>query len=254
MTNAFDFDEDEEWTAALAADGWGPMEHAPINAEIDAHIRRCFGEPATILHEHLSKFVNLDVYVIAPTRGRTFTTYVTSGMSDQPMAAPVGLPEWTRAELVIALQGPPEMHVDADGHFHYLIEQLRAYARRPHAVKSYYMLGDTVGPLDEEPLGPDTQMDAAIFSRPVLSPIIDAMAAFRAHLSNGEVVNFLAVEPIHADELELRAKRGADALIPRLEAAQVFELYNPERPSVAPQKFSLMRMFSKPAPPLRKIA
>jgi hypothetical protein len=245
MTNAFDFDEDEDWAAALTADGWAPMTHDPINQEVGEHIRRCFGEPDTVLHEHLSKYVHLDVFVIAPSRDRTFTTYVTSGMSDRPMQAPVQMPEWSRAELLIALPGPPEDHVDEQGRFHYLIEQMRAYARRPHAVGSYYTLGQTVGPLDDDPIGPDTEMTAAVLSRAVLSPIIDSIAAFRASLSTGEAVNFLAVEPIYPDELELKMKRGPDALIQRLEGAQAFELYNPARASVAPQKFNLKRMFGR---------
>jgi hypothetical protein len=245
MTNAFDFDEDEDWTAALAADGWTTMTHEPINLEVAEHIRRCFGEPDTVLHEHLSKYVHLDVFVIAPSRGRTFTTYVTSGMSDRPMQTPVQLPEWSRAELVIALPGPPEDHVDGNGRFHYMIEQMRAYARRPHAVGSYYMLGHTVGPLDDDPIGPDTDMTAAVLSRAIISPIVDSIAAFRTLLSTGEAVNFLAVEPIYPDELELKLKRGPDALIQRLEGAQVFELYNPARPCVAPQKFNLKRMFGR---------
>jgi hypothetical protein len=245
MTNAFDFEEDEDWTAALAADGWKAMAHEPINREVDEHIRRCFGEPDTVLHEHLSKYVHLDVFVIAPSRGRTFTTYVTSGMSNRPLEAPVQLPDWSRTELVLALPGSPEDHVDGNGQFHYMIEQLRAYARRPHAVGSYYLLGHTIGPLDDDPLGPDTEMVAAVLSRAVISPVVDSLAAFRAHLDSGECVNFLAVEPIYADELELKMKRGPDALIERLEASQVFELYNPTRASVAPQKFNLKRMFGR---------
>jgi len=254
---AIDIDETDEWVAALIADGWAPMEHSPLNGEVDAHIARCFGEAATVLRERLSKYVKLDIHVIPPSRGRTFTTYVTSGMSDLAMKPPMDMPDWARAELVIALPGPPEDHVDAEGREHYLIDLMRSYARRPHALQSFFMLGHTLDPLDEaESLGPDTELSACLLSRPVLSPVIDSMTAFRASLSSGEGVNFLALEPIHADELELKAKRGADALIERLEAAQVFELYNPARASVAPQKFSLMRMFGggRAATPLRKSA
>jgi hypothetical protein len=254
MTGYRDIDEDEEWVAALTADGWAPMEHAPINPEVDEHIRRCFGEPETVLHEHLSKYIHLDINVIPPSRGRTFTTYVTSGMSDVAMKVPAALPDWARAELVIALPGPPEDHVDENGRGHYLIDQMRAYARRPHAVGTFFMLGHTVGPLDDDPIGPDTQLSACVLSRAMISPIVDSIAAFRATLSTGECVNFLALEPIYADELDLKQKRGSDALIERLEAAQVFELYDPGRASVAPQKFNLMRMFGRSSAPVKKSA
>jgi hypothetical protein len=248
MTDTLDIDESDEWVAALIADGWRPMDHAPINREVDDHIARCFGEAATILPERLSKFINLGIHVIPPSRGRTFTTYVTSGMSDAPMKAPPGMTDWARTELVIALPGSPETHVDAHGREHYLIDLMRSYARRPHALGTYFMLGQTLGALDEdESLGPDTEAAACLLSRPVLSPIVDSIAAFRASLSTGEWVNFLALEPIYADELELKMKRGSDALIEKLEAAQVFELYNPIRRSVAPpaKGFSLKRLLGR---------
>jgi hypothetical protein len=246
MADHLDWAEDEEWAAALIADGWSRMDHPPHNAEVDEHIRRCFGESVSVLHERLSKFVHLDIHIIPPSRGRTFTTYVTSGMSDVAMKVPMGLTDWARAELVLALPGPPEAHVDANGRRHYLIDLMRSYARRPHALGAFYSLGATIGPLDEtETLGPDTQLSACMLTRPVLTPIVEAINAFRASLSAGEVVNFMALEPIHADELELAEKRGADELIEKLEAAQVFELYTPARPSVAraSKGFSLKRLF-----------
>jgi hypothetical protein len=248
MNEVLDIDETDEWVAALIADGWGPMDHAPINREVDEHIARCFGEAVTVLPERLSKYVNLGIHVIPPSRGRTFTTYVTSGMSDAPMKAPSEMADWARTELVIALPGTPETHVDADGREHYLIDLMRSYARRPHALGTFFMLGQTLGALDEEEsLGPDTEACACLLSRPVLSPIVDSIAAFRASLSTGEQVNFLALEPIYADELELKMKRGADSLIEKLESAQVFELYNPARRSVAPaaKGFSLKRLLGK---------
>ncbi|HEX4180191.1 MAG TPA: suppressor of fused domain protein [Caulobacteraceae bacterium] len=247
MTEAIDFDEGPEWAAALMADGWSPMAHPLLNQEVDDHIRRCFGEADEVLHEHLSKYVHLDIHVIRPTRGRTFTTYVTSGMSDLPMKTPLQFPEWARAELVIALPGPPETHIDTFGRRHYLIELMRSYARRPHALGTFYRLGQALDPLGEsEPIGPDTGLTACLTARPMLTPIVDSLTAFRATLGDGAPVNFLALEPIYPDEFDvvLKHKRGAEELIERLEEAQVFELYNPERASVArpARGFSLKRL------------
>ncbi len=247
MTDAIDFDEGPEWAAALMADGWTSMSHSPLNQEVEDHIRRCFGEADQVLREKLSKYVHLDIHVIRPTRGRTFTTYVTSGMSDLAMKTPLQFPEWARAELVIALPGEPESHVDQHGRRHYLIELMRSYARRPHALGGFFMMGQILDPLDEvDPIGPDTGLTACLVARPMLSPIVDSLSAFRAKLSDGGSVNFLALEPIYPDELDvaLKHKRGADELIERLETAQVFELFNPERPSVArpARGFSLKRL------------
>ena len=246
MPDHIELVEDEEWATVLAGDGWAPMDRAPLGEDIDAHIGRCFGAAERVLHETLSKFVHLDVHVIPPSPGRDFTTYVTSGMSDRPTKAPSAYSDWERAELVMALPGPPQAHIDAEGRRHYLIDHLRNYARRPHAIGHCFILGDTIGTADvEEPVGPDTRLSAYVLARPVVTPIVDPMDAFRAGLSTGEVVNFLALQPIHADELELKTQQGSDVLIERLEAANVFELYNPNRPSVAQQKargFSLKRL------------
>lgn len=246
MTEHIDLDEDEDWAAALMSDGWSSMSHAPHNWEVDAHIRCSFGQADSVLHEQLSKYVRLDVHVIRPTPDRAFTTYVTSGMSDLAMKAPDGFADWRRAELVVALPGPPEAHVDARGRRHYLIDHMRNYARRPHAVGSCFILGDTIGPFDgEESIGADTRLSAHVLTRPVVTPIVDAMDAFRASLSTGEAVNFFALEPIYDDELDLKLNQGSDVLIARLEAANAFELYDPHRPSVATQKargFSLKRL------------
>jgi len=246
MTEHIDLDEDEDWAAALTSDGWSRMSHAPHNWEVDTHIRSCFGQSDAVLHEQLSKYVSLDIHVIRPTADRAFTTYVTSGMSDLAMNAPEGFADWRRAELVIALPGPPEAHFDAAGQRHYLIDHMRNYARRPHALGSCFILGDTIGALDgEESIGPDTRLSAHVLTRPMITPIIDPMDAFRASLSTGDAVNFFAIEPIYADELDLKLNQGSDVLIARLEAANVFELYDPDRPSVATQKargFSLKRL------------
>jgi len=248
MADHIDLVEDEEWATVLASDGWARMEHAPLNTEVNAHIGRCFGQAATVLRETLSKFVQLDIHVIAPSAGRDFTTYVTSGMSDRPTKAPAGYSDWERAELVLALPGPPESHTDAQGRRHYMFEHLRNYARRPHAMGLCFILGDTICTTEaDEPIGTDTRMTAHLLTRPVVTPIVDSMEAFRASLSTGQSVNFLALQPIHADELDLKTRQGSHVLIDRLEAESMFELYDPNRPSVAAQKqragFSLKRLF-----------
>jgi len=247
MTDYVDLEEDKHWLGILTADGWSPMEHAPVNTEVEAHIAQSFGEPHTVLHETMSKFVHLDIHVIPPSNGRDFTTYVTSGMSDLPTRAPEGHSDWERAELVMALPGYPQTHVDELGRYHYMIDHLRNYARRPHAMGHCFILGDTIGTGDaDEMIGPDTRLCGHLLSRPIVSPIVNAMDAFRATLSTGECVNFLTLQPVHADELNLKAKQSADVLIDLLEATNVFELYDPDRASVAPQKergFSLKRLF-----------
>ena len=74
--------------------------------EIGDHIERNVGEILTVLHEIISDTVHVDVYVVAPARGRNYYMLATSGMSDRPMSVPEGMEDYRFAELAICL--PPK--------------------------------------------------------------------------------------------------------------------------------------------------
>jgi hypothetical protein len=229
----FDDDDDDAWAAEMIADGWAPMDHPPLNEEVEAHIERCFGYAPDVLHEHLSKHVHLDIDVIGPSEGRNFTVYVTSGMSDLPMTTPDDSQGFARTELLVALTGPPEAHRSPDGGDHYLVRALRDLARYPHATGAWLFYRHTVGSPDGDPIGPDTAMTGFLLGMPTLTPIVaDALDAFTLTLSDGDTVHFASLVPLHPDELAFKLEHGVSALMDLLDDAGVTELYDPARPSV----------------------
>jgi hypothetical protein len=233
------FDEPDEGEPFydLWQEGWRPLNHGPLNEEVEAHIERCFGKASTVVHELLSLHVHLDVNVIPPSRGRRFTTYVTSGMSDLPMKVPdpIGPKSWSRAELVIALPGPPESHED-----HYLIDRMRNLARYPHIAGTWLGLGHTLQAEGGEALGDDTRLSGFVFGMPIACPLTSSIEAFELTLETGELVHFFALVPIYPEELALKLKDGnSDRLFELLDAAQATELYAPNRSNgalIAPPK------------------
>jgi hypothetical protein len=255
MTDRDDEDDDvwppdDDCLPALWAEGWRPMNHPPHNEEVEAHIRRCFGHAPNVLHEPLSKHVHIDIDIIPPSHGRSFTTYVTSGMSDLPMPAPERVPRLRWAELVIALPGPPEAHLMPDGREHYLISQMRQHARYPHAENAWLFFRHTIA-ADEHasPIGPDTAMCGKLLAMPLAVPIVEARDAFGADLSTGETVHFCALVPLHADELAFAREHGSDLMMDRLYDAGVTEIYDPARPSVLARRkrgFDWKRLLGRP--------
>jgi hypothetical protein len=228
-----DFDEPKEGEPlySLWQEGWRPMDHAPLNEKVEAHIARCFGETATVLHEFLSLHVHLDVNVIPPSRGRRFTTYVTSGMSDLPMRLPatIDVRRWSRAELVIALPGPPESHPN-----HYLISEMQRLARFPHVAGDWLGFGHTLQGEEGGRLADDTELSAYLFATPIASPLTNSRDAFELKLGDGEFVHFYALVPIYQEELTLKLSDGnSDRLFQLLDGMHVTELYDPARPNSA---------------------
>jgi len=59
--------------------------------QISDHVERHIGPIESVFHEIISDTVHVDVHFVPPTEARPWTTLVTSGMSDRPMAAPEGL-------------------------------------------------------------------------------------------------------------------------------------------------------------------
>jgi len=54
-------------------------------------------------------------------------------------------------------------------------------------------------------------------------------------------IRFFAVIPLHRDEMQLRLDRGLDALYDLLDAAEITEILNADRPSVIPRRRKLFR-------------
>lgn len=201
---------------------------------IEAHVAEHIGPIATVLHEIVSQSVHLDILRIDPTAKRPFTTLVTMGMSDLPMAVPEPrINQHMRfAELMLCL--PPDWPVDLETlteerHF-WPYRLLKDLARLPHVYDSWLWLGHSVpNGKPARPYAAGTALCGAVLLPPTTAPtgfrLLDA--------GNGKEISFHAVFPVTGAEMALKLKDGAEALARRLAKAGVTEIVAPGRACVA---------------------
>jgi suppressor of fused protein SUFU len=195
---------------------------------IEAHVERHFGPIEMVYHELASEYVHLDVLQVPAHAGRPFHMLVTCGMSARPMTVPVGA-EARHAELVMGL--PADWPLDEaawrDERHYWPVRTLKQLARLPHAYGTFLAPGHTIPNGDPPaPYSADTELCCSLIAPPVTLPA----GAEVLDLEDGPV-HFYAVVPLHRDEMELKLTSGMDALLDRLDAAQVTEVLNATRPS-----------------------
>ncbi|MGZ0167529.1 MAG: suppressor of fused domain protein [Planctomycetales bacterium] len=204
-----------------------------ITAHIDEHI----GEIDQVWHELISDLVHIDVHQVPPSEDRPFWTFVTSGMSDKPMTVPEGAEDFAYAELMICL--PPDWPVgekDFDDENNYWpVRLLKVLARLPHEYETWLGPGHTVpnGGEDPAPYADNNSFVCALMLSPglVLPSEVSVL-----ELSDGRIINFYAVWPMHQCEVDLKLKRGLDALLNHFEKHQVNELLDLNRPAIEASK------------------
>jgi hypothetical protein len=200
---------------------------------IDGHMTKYIGEPEGVYHQILSPYVHVDIHRIPPSEERPWTTLVTSGMSELPMAAPPELgADFSRAELVMAL--PPDWPTDhesfTDERVYWPFRLLQELAALPHRFETWLWFEHTIPNGDPpEPYAPDLPFCCALLGPPILGG--DEFRRLR--LPDGRVIAFLGVYPLHQAEMHLKLEHGADALAERFVEAGVTELFDPQRDSLA---------------------
>jgi len=199
---------------------------------IARHIERHLGPIEAVFHELLSDAVHLDVHWVKPAPARPFHLLVTSGMSDRPMNVPPGLDAPRHVELVVAL--PERWAIGAEAfeneNWYWPVRQLKTLARFPHKYDTWLGEGHTVTNDDPpQPFAPSTRLCGAILLAPQHVP-----DAFRElGLADGCTIRFLAVVPVHDDEMALKTRAGTAALLERFRKRGVTEVIEPTRTSVA---------------------
>jgi hypothetical protein len=189
---------------------------------IEAHVARHFGPGDKVFHQIESRWVHVDIHITEP---RPWRTLVTSGMSTRPMS------DGRYAELMLSLPadwplpGSPELDT-RDGYWPYWL--LQELAVLPHRFHTTLDRGDTVPNSDPpKPYAPDTGLCGALVFPPVL------VRNDLPPLTVGErEVEFLALYPLYADEMDLKLEHGLEALLDRLYDAGVTDELEPGRPSV----------------------
>ena len=156
-------------------------------------------------------------------------TLVTSGMSEQPMRSPEGD---RFAELMIVL---PPTWPDAARWPYTLLQDL---ARLPHAYETLLWSGHTVPNGDPpEPYAPNTKLCGAL----IALPVFPGLEGFKTLELGDRTIHFFAVYPLHADEMKLKLDKGLEALYDLLDDANLTEILDRDRPSVAPPRRRWLR-------------
>lgn len=204
------------------------------------HIERHLGPVASVFHEVVSDLVHIDLHHVRPSAERPFHTLITSGMSDRPMAAPAHAAELRYAELMLAL--PPDWPMDeeswADERHYWPLRWLKVLARLPHEYETWLGYGHTVPNGDPPaPFAEDTGLSGFI----VLSPQSSPESFHRLQAGEEKVVHFYSIVPLHADEMDMKLKRGTEALLTALDREGVDEVVRPDRPSALKKKRSWWR-------------
>lgn len=198
--------------------------------EITRHIEEYIGPVKTVFHELISDIVHIDVHIVAPTPERNHYTLVTSGMSDKAMTPPAEYPDLKYSELMICL--PPDWPMSSEEwkeHKNYWpVHMLKFLARFPHEYKTWLWSMHTLPHGDPpQPFAPDTNLCGMI----LLPPVTVRSEFQELKISDEKTIYFHALVPLHADEMDLKLKRGAEALFDGFNRNGVSELLKPGRPS-----------------------
>jgi hypothetical protein len=196
---------------------------------VSSHLRRHLGPIERVIEDEEQARLPVDVLVVGPTERRPFKIAVTCGMAARPMAPPEDFATCRRAELFLGL--PPDWQLDpeslTDAANAWPVRLLRQMARFPHLSGGWLWERHTVGRVEDPPHGPGTDMNATL-----IAPAINTPSGFDL-LQTREIepVRFLALLPLHPEELRLARDEGVTELYGAFADADVHLVVNPWRPS-----------------------
>ncbi len=201
--------------------------------EISNHIERHFGVNSFVLHEEKSTTVHVDVHVVPPDSDRPYFTLLTSGMSDLDMRVPPGLEEFALAEVCLCLPSDWPLSVNNFGwrepKYFWPLNILYQAARYPHRQNTWFCWGHTVGGTGAPtPIDSQVEFTGVLFLEPQTFP----KGAERVETSDGRAINYLAVIPLHSNEMLLARREGSETLAEKLFEGGISEVLHPDRRSV----------------------
>jgi hypothetical protein len=106
---------------------------------------------------------------------------------------------------------------------------IKTVARFPHMYSTWLGYAHTLPNGDPpEPYDASTELCGAMLVQSMSLP----EAINTLERANGQVIRFWTLLPLHADEMDLKVREGAEALFPLLDKAGISDVIVPERPSV----------------------
>lgn len=207
---------------------------------IGAHIERHLGPVSGVFHEIISDLVHIDVHVVPATEQFPYLRLVTSGMSDLPMTVPdevdADVPRYMELMVTLPADWPISQDAFEDERNYWPVRLLKGLARLPHEYDTWLGFGHTIpNGHPSEPYAPGVGFDGAIVLPPVTTPEDFAELA----LEDGKVISFMTIIPLYPEEMDLKLKKGAEALLDRFHAKNIQDVIEPGRVNVARKRFGL---------------
>ncbi|HGM7321446.1 TPA: suppressor of fused domain protein [Stenotrophomonas maltophilia] len=207
---------------------------------IGAHIERHLGPVSGVFHEIISDLVHIDVHVVPATEQFPYLRLVTSGMSDLPMTVPdevdADVPRYMELMVTLPAGWPISQDAFEDERNYWPVRLLKGLARLPHEYDTWLGFGHTIpNGHPSEPYAPGVGFDGAIVLPPVTPPEDFAELA----LEDGKVISFMTIIPLYPEEMDLKLKKGAEALLDRFDAKNIQDVIEPGRVNVARKRFGL---------------
>ncbi|HEL2958792.1 TPA: suppressor of fused domain protein [Stenotrophomonas maltophilia] len=207
---------------------------------IGAHIERHLGPVSGVFHEIISDLVHIDVHVVPATEQFPYLRLVTSGMSDLPMTVPdevdADVPRYMELMVTLPADWPISQDAFEDERNYWPVRLLKGLARLPHEYDTWLGFGHTIpNGHPSEPYAPGVGFDGAIVLPPVTTPEDFAELA----LEDGKVISFMTIIPLYPEEMDLKLKKGAEALLDRFDAKNIQDVIEPGRVNVARKRFGL---------------
>ncbi|WP_313206361.1 suppressor of fused domain protein [Stenotrophomonas sp.] len=203
---------------------------------ISAHIERHLGPISGVFHEIISDLVHIDVHVVPANEQFPYLRLVTSGMSDLPMTLPEGAPGSAYMELMVALPADWPISDDAfeDERNYWPVRLLKTLARLPHEYDTWLGFGHTIpNGHPAEPYAPGVGFDGAIVLPPVTAP--EDFGTLQ--LDDARTIEFMSIVPLYPEEMDLKLKKDAEALLDRFDAKNIQDVIVPGRVNVARKRF-----------------
>lgn len=204
---------------------------------ISAHIHEYLGSTPGVCHELISHLVHIDLHIVPPSEERPFYSLVTSGMSDRPMTTPEGFEKCRFAGLMICLPADWPMTPDdwKDERYWWPMRHLKFLARMPNKYDKWLGLDHTIPNGD-----PPEATGTSNFCCALIGPASTAPEAFwHLKINEEKIIIFYGVHLIYREEMDLKMKKGAQALWELLEKNGVTEFLDVNRKNVAKKRFGI---------------
>ncbi|MGG6231988.1 suppressor of fused domain protein [Tenacibaculum sp. SDUM215027] len=206
----------------------------PSIEEISNHIEKHIGKIDLVFHEIISDQVHIDIHWVKPTEEKPFHTFVTSGMSDKPMQTPEGIEDCDFCELSICL--PKEWKVSEedfnDENNYWPIRSLKFLARFPHEYNTWLSYGHTIpNGHPAEPFTENTKLNTM-----ALLPSVIFGEEFHTLKLKNKSIDFYTLVPLYTEEVELKLKKGVEALFDGFDKFGINDVLDLNRPNTVKKK------------------